>query len=369
MSLLRFRWQPSQEELQNAAREVLYAEVFGEMMDLGPWLLEITRWHQSQTWEINELTEADKKRAEALDALSVLTRIRLGEGDAIPTLNLELARRAPQLMTLPYAMCVKVPVVSFRRFLDINARFAFNSIRKSKHPNGDELISYLYEIIFLQQKLATALHEFMRFVALFGSKKSKDALLINAEMDAIMKADLIFSYLKASLEKTVALTGLIYGASNLDSKKNHASRMKALLEAAPDDIESTPYGALLREFLKSENLEELNSYRSGLLHKRGVADLQPHNYVGREAANLPFRKIFDLLHEQHTKNTCVLLSALALLTDRLVILDPPEVTPQTIFECFGDSLAALICFLGELSDDATLAESPINPAKSSGEMS
>jgi hypothetical protein len=351
ISLLKFRWHPTELALQDAAREVLFREVFGETMDLGPWLLEITRWHQSQEWDLADLSEADINRADALDTLTILTRIRLGEGDSQPTLNLQLAWRMPSLMFLPFAMCVKVPVTSFHRFLDVNARFAFNSIRSSKHPQAEGLISYLYELLFLQQKIATALHEFMRVVALYGSKKAEGDLLLNAEIDTIMKADLVFSYLKASLEKTVALTGLVYGVTNIDSKKNHASRMKSLADAMPEGIESTPYGAFLLEFLKSENLEELNSYRSGLLHKKGIADLQPHNYVGHGIAKLPFGKIFALLHEQHAKNTGVLMSALALLTDQLVMLDPKKVSPEVISVQFSDALTTLSKFIVKILEE------------------
>lgn len=191
----------------------------------------------------------------------------------------------------------------------------------------------------------------MRVVALYGSKKAEGDLLLNAEIDTIMKADLVFSYLKASLEKTVALTGLVYGVTNIDSKKNHASRMKSLADAMPEGIESTPYGAFLLEFLKSENLEELNSYRSGLLHKKGIADLQPHNYVGHGIAKLPFGKIFALLHEQHAKNTGVLMSALALLTDQLVMLDPKKVSPEVISVQFSDALTTLSKFIVKILEE------------------
>jgi hypothetical protein len=77
-----------------------------------------------------------------------------------------------------------------------------------------------------------------------------------------------------------------------------------------------------------------------LLHKRGIADLQPHNYASIGAKLLPFRKVFAVLHEQHAKNTAVLLCGLALLTDKLVELDPPDITQDDLRSIFTtDDLA------------------------------
>ena len=38
---------------------------------------------------------------------------------------------------------------------------------------------------------------------------------------------------------------------------------------------------------------------------------------------MPLIRIYDVLHEQHVKNTAMLLGALAILTDELVRVDPP----------------------------------------------
>lgn len=84
------------------------------------------------------------------------------------------------------------------------------------------------------------------------------------------------------------------------------------------------------DLFSSDNLDELNSYRSGLLHKKGIADLQPHTYVDKKADSLPLLKIFNVIHEQHSKNTTALIGALALLTDKLVELDFPDVKFEEI---------------------------------------
>lgn len=332
--ILSLKWIPDTEALKAAGRELFLHEVFGEEEDFGPQFFRLSAWHESRNWDLAGLTEHDNKRVEALEAFTVLTRMRLSKFRSSPPLNLHLAIRNPILPITAIPMVAKIPVISFQYFLNIHATFAFASIRRSGHDQTDALISFLYELLFLQQKIAIALHEYIRLSA-FSLTDKKDAALINAEVDAIMGADLIFSYLKASLEKTVAMTGLVFGIRNLESMKTHKSRYAALVAAIPEFQKNTPYGIFFLEFVKSENLQELNSYRSGLLHKRGIADLQPHNYVSKESKLVPFRKIFSILHEQHAKNTGVLLSALALLTDKLVEIDPPDMSQDDLRMIFS----------------------------------
>ena len=90
------------------------------------------------------------------------------------------------------------------------------------------------------------------------------------------------------------------------------------------------YDFSLIRFIKSENLDELNNFRTGILHKKGISDLQPHNYVGQEAESLPLKKIFDILIEQQSKNTAVLIGTYSLLTDELVKINPPRINPSEI---------------------------------------
>lgn len=59
------------------------------------------------------------------------------------------------------------------------------------------------------------------------------------------------------------------------------------------------------------------------MHKRGISDLQPHNYVDKDPLSIPLMKVFSVIHEQHAKNTAALIGALAVLTDKLVELDHP----------------------------------------------
>lgn len=329
-AFLKRRWLPPESKLQEAAREILLDEVFGSPQDLGPWLLQLTHWHQSQSWKLESLTDFDIQRADAMDATTVSTQIRYSRLNTTPQLNLHLADRSPFLMLLPFAMCIKIPVISFQYFLQINSRFAFNSIRSANHPFADDLISYLYEILFIQQKVAISLLNYLKLAAEVASEKQGNALM-NGEIEAIIGADSVFPYLKASIEKTLIFTGLIFSITGLDSKTTHGKKLNKLKERIANTAGSTPYGALLLEFLEPENFGEINNFRTGILHKRGISDLQPHNYVGVDPKNLPFIRIYQILHEQHTKNTVALICSLALLTDNLASADLPAFSKEELF--------------------------------------
>lgn len=332
-SLLSLRWSPSDEALEKAARETFLEEVFGADDDFGPQFFRLLIWHSSRAWNLSSLTEHDIKRAEALETFTVLTRRRLRKSSSSP-LSLRLAARNLLIPLTAMPMVAKIPVISLKNYLEVHSTFSFSAIRRSNHKHSDSLISLLYEILFLQQKIAIALDEFARLVT-FAFHQKKEAALINAEATAIINADVIFAYLKSSFEKTISLVGLGYSKPNLDNHKTHKARYNALLELIPLKAKSTHYGAFFLENLSSENLEELNKYRSGLLHKRGIADLQPHNYVSPKSGEIPFQKIFAVLHEHHAKNTAVLLCGLALLVDELVELDPPDFPPEELHKLFA----------------------------------
>lgn len=322
------KWQPKEEAIQRVAKDVLM-DIFGTPGDFGEQLFRMAHWHHSQDWNYSSLTHEDEKKSDALSAMTVLTRLRYRETS--PLLRLNLVEHLPFISALAIPMVVKMPIISFQYYLDVHSSFAFNSIRKSSHPLSTELISYLYETLYIQQKIAISLHEYLRLVGYTEGQKN-DAMFINAEINAIMYADLVFAYLKSSIEKTVALLGLIYLRSDLDSKKTHKAKLSALKIGLPIELESLYYFKFIMEFISSENLDQLNTYRSGLFHKRGISDLQPHNYVGEKAENLPLKKIFEILHEQHVKNTGVLISTLALLTDDLVKRDPPGLSAEELFK-------------------------------------
>lgn len=327
-SLLRLKYNPTEKLIRIAAQTILMNDVFGfEDDDYGKKLFNLMTWHNSREWNLNELTLKDIEKADAIESMTILTRLRYEETSDL--LHLRLFKVVPFMCILIHPMIVKIPVVSIQYFLNIHTHYAFNSIRKAKHPESDNLIDYLYEVLYLQQKTAIAIHEFLKRVD-YADKNKNEALMINAEINAIMNADQIFSYLKATIEKIIVVVGLIYGIKNLDSKKTHKAKLSTLKEKLPKKIFDLYYFQFMFELFSSENLDELNNYRSGLLHKRGISDLQPHNYVDKKPETLPLKKIFMVIHDQHSKNTAALLGALALLTDKLVELDMPDIKFEEI---------------------------------------
>lgn len=321
--LVNLEWIPNQLIISKIAKSIFMNEIFGQKSDFGNELFKLMQWHNSRKWILNDINEMDLLRANSLETLSVLTHQRLK--NKYDNLNLSLGEQFYPICILTYPMVIKIPVISFHYFLNIHSSFTFNSIRKSKHPHAEDIISYLYDLLFLQQKIAISIYEFHRLIE-FSEKNKNDALMINAEMDAIICADTVFTYLKASIEKTIIVLGLNHQINNLDSKKTHKSKIDSLIKNLPENLKELDYFKFVMEYISSDNLTDLNNYRSGLLHKKGISDLQPHNYVGEKAETLPLKKIFQILKEQHTSNTAVLIAVLAMLTDELVKLDPPEIS-------------------------------------------
>ncbi|NOZ47055.1 MAG: hypothetical protein GXO79_09770, partial [Chlorobi bacterium] len=105
-------------------------------------------------------------------------------------LHLKIYEKAPFICVLTHPMIIKIPVISIQYFVQLHVKFTFNSIRKSKHEHADLIIDYLYDLLFLQQKIASSLHEFLRLLD-FAFREKKDAMMINAEINAIMYADFI----------------------------------------------------------------------------------------------------------------------------------------------------------------------------------
>ncbi len=321
-ALLRRRWEPSQSHLQEMAISLFKREVVGGDGDFGPELMELLYERFSRDVDDEPLCKADAQKASALQTFTLTSQIRLGEmspGGA--RLSLSIAEREPWLAFLIYPMERKVPIVSLKWFVSIDFTQTLLSIRKAGHACADDIISYLYEMLFLQQKTAIAIHEYFRLAGIVYESKRENAI-INAEVDAIMQADLIFAYLKASIEKSMALLAVTYNIKGYDSRRRHQSRVSALLDGLPDYVKEAYYWSYVKEIITSELLEDVNTFRNGLLHKKGIADLQPHNYVDINPSDAPFNKISAVLMEQHSRNTAVFLCILALLTDSLVELNP-----------------------------------------------
>jgi hypothetical protein len=353
-ALVARKWTPSNAELSDAARPVLLDQFYGTTDDAGEAILDLMIDHWQMKRSYDHLTEHDQRRADAIRAYTVATRQRFQGLKSSPPLNLRLLRRSPLMCTFVNPMMLKVPVTSLQFFVDIHVHFAFNEIRRSEHPHADDVIALIYDVLFLQQKTAVTLKSLLEHIVQ-TARKDSESILVQSEIDAIIAADLLFIYEKATVEKTVALVGHTLGLS-LEDKKSHKKRVDALRAALPESALHTPYGSLLLSFVSSEALDRLNARRSGLLHKMGIADLQPHNYVGAGGEDNALQKLFSFLHEQHAKNTLIILAALALLTDDLMRRDPPDVVPLFVTRIHSTILDAVEQMLADSPDPQPLAD-------------
>lgn len=324
-SIFSLKYIPTEEILEIAGKETIMESIFGKKEDYAEELYRINFWHNSQKWKFDKLTEFDVKRADAIASLAVLIRTKHREVTS-KYLHLNIAEKSKDICILLHPMVIKTPVVSIQYYLELHCAFTFNEIRKANYQEADDLISYIYELQYIQQKIALTLHEFLYLID-YNEKQKGTSLLLRAELSAIICAETVFSYLKASIEKTIVVIGLIYGIKNLESKKTHKSKLDALENGIPENSKKQFYYQFIMEFIKSENLDELNNFRTGILHKKGISDLQPHNYVGKGAESLPLKKIFEILVEQQSKNTAVLIGTYSLLTDELVKINPPNISP------------------------------------------
>lgn len=322
-SLLTLKWIPSDHLIQLATKETFNDTMFGNPSDYNEGLFKINAWHNSQKWNLENLTKEDLLKSDGLNALAVLVNTKHRKLTS-NYLHLNLYEKAPSICFLLHPMIIKIPVTSIQYYTNIHSAFAFNEIRQSNIANADDLISYIYDLQNIQQKTAIALHEFIYLID-YNEKNKGEALLTQAELSAISEAETILTNLKASIEKIIVILGLIFNLKNLETKKTHKSKLDALDKAIPEPVKKLHYYELIADLIKSESIEELNNYRTGLLHKKGISALQPHSYVGQNAQEIPLKEIFSFLIEQHSKNSAVIICTYALLTDELVKLKRPGI--------------------------------------------
>jgi hypothetical protein len=323
LSCIKFKYTPSSGLSEQIGTARTVESFYGDKDDYGEVLLYLNAWSYSKHWDYIELTSKDQERISAISGLNLRTILDLCPRRKI--LQLKLYKKAPFICMLLSPIMPVIPVLTIRHYVSIDFGFAVNSIRKSKINNQDVIIDFLYEIMFLQQKTSlTMLSLFERIF--FAEQHKKDAALINAEINGIMYADLIITYLKATIEKTIALVGHIFNINDIETKKDHGRRMAALRNGLPESHLQQYYVDFMLTHFSSENIDDINKYRTGLLHKRGIAELQPHNYVNKDPNKSPLKRVIELLHLQHTKNSACIIGALAMLTDKIVESNEPNIS-------------------------------------------
>jgi hypothetical protein len=321
LAILKLNYKPNEKNLQEISKEIFLQEIFGTFDDMGELLYVLATWHFSRDWVLNDLTQNDKEKADALQGITLLTRKRYWELDS-ESLKLKLPAKNINICTLLCPVVAKIPIVSIQYFIVIDAHYSFNSIRKVKHKNADEIIAYLYETLTIQQEVSISFHSLMQSIVALSDKK--DSILHKHEVDAIMKIKSIITALKASIEKSVLLLGYIFDIKNLESKKTHKAKLTALNANIPENVKKQNYYSFIEKFISTNELELLNRDRTGLLHKKGLSGLQPHSHYMKSNTVDNFTNFFYKLHDQHSKNSAIIIAVLAILTDELVKLDSPD---------------------------------------------
>jgi hypothetical protein len=316
LSVLKLNWNPSAKLLEHEAKKVFLESTFGTENDYGHKLYNLMVWHGSRKWNQDFLTEHDIKRVDALNGLYILLQNRHRKATS-SYLQLNMADRHPDMCVLVHPLVAKLPVKSLQYCLLLDASFAFNAIREAQHPQADDLIAYLYDILNVQVRTAMSFHKMILSIN-ESLVKEEHTVLLGSEYEAVNEAGHIITDLKATIEKTVAFIGVIYGKTNLDSLQKHKQRIAALAQLIPEKTKELWYNDFIFDAISSSSIESLNSLRTGLVHKKGVGNLQPHSYLSRNVKDSPILSIFDQLLELHARNTAVLLGALALLTDELM---------------------------------------------------
>lgn len=327
-SILAFKWTPSQNIIEKISREAFYEEIFGFPTDYNESLFKINHWHNSRQWDLSSLTDEDIRKSDSLDALAIILKTK-HRNLTSDYLHLHLFEKAPSICILLHPMIIKIPVTSIQYCIEIHNAFAFNEIRVAKIDNADNIISYIYELQNLQLKTAMTLHELVYLID-YNEKNKGTALLIQAELSAINEIETTINYLKATIEKIIVIIGLLFNLKTIETKKTHKEKLLALDKAIPEKVKQLFYYEFIAELIKSESIQELNKYRTGLLHKKGIYKLQPHSFVGQHAQDLPLRELFHFLLDQHSKNSTVIISTYALLTDKLVELKRPNINYEDL---------------------------------------
>jgi hypothetical protein len=300
-ALLHRRWEPGQEQLWENAAEILMTHIFGTAEDYGDRLLELAGWFYKKDWQLDRLTREDRKKVNSIDIFTGFTRSRYIERH-YSLLSLRLVKREPRVAELIFPMVLKAPVISLRYFVDIHYGHTFNAIRKADHPQADGLIVILYELAFIQQKIAQAFHKYI-WLLVQGRMDNEKKLLNVPTGDALHEIDTVIANLKVSIEKIAVFAGLIFDLPHIGDEQSLVMEVALLQRSLPAGVLAGFQWRAIADLIGPESLEELYSYRSVWVNRNGM-------------------EVFAPLREKFAQNSLALLCALSLLDERLTLPDP-----------------------------------------------
>ena len=338
-AILKLKYVPDTDIVQKVANQIFLEDLFGTKENLSDALFDLMIWHFDQPWKLSHLADRDNERSDALEASIMIERRRHWDATS-PNLYLNLYRRQPLITQLVYPIVVKAPVRSILYFIELHSRFTFNSIRSAHHPFADDLIAYLYEIILINIKVAGKLHSIIQTVRKIQTGK-KDNLLLREEVDALSDVEICINSIKAIIEKLIAFLGYTHNIKGIEDKKDHKSRLRTLDQHIPEQVKSQPAYLFFSGCISSNQLQTLNSYRTGILHKKGFSKNQPQAYYNNDKSAHNLLANFNFIHDYHCKSSAMIVAGLSLLTDEIIRLQPLEEFPNLPLNSLLKNIASI----------------------------
>lgn len=320
-------WPPKCFNIAPMAKDVYLEEIFGGHSVISELLFDIGRQRETNTTEYKHLTPADLEKAHGLNSTAHLLLQKYKGFDSNPKFYIEFEGEI-DLQELLINISSKFPIYNVKYFLHVKVYFAFDEIRRLNISKADDIISALYDLLYLQQKISSSLFEAVGKMAKIHSARSKDKTnVLNYEQIGLGKElESIIVMQKSTIEKIIALLSLAYFEELNNLKKGSDSKVKRLENTIPEFLKASEYFHFLFKHLKRDGYQDLEDLRTKILHWVGEERLQPHSYMKRslEENDILNLEIYNDVIRFHYLNTLALISCLAMLTDKFMILESPE---------------------------------------------
>ena len=316
-SIAAGRWSPDPLEVFRAGISVIQHDAVGYEGD-GARLV-LNSWQTTPELEGADSIGADR-RAGALAMSASCARSVLSQ--EYQHLGLNLLDTWPELADLIVPTATAVPLRSLRWFVEPCPYEALGRMRSSTHEHAETLEDYFCDLIFLQHKLVVNIAHIdstLRHAMALPDDTVFDWTLLS--LAGLIEAMIVYE--KSLAEKLVVYLCYLKGVPGVEKFKKQRQRL-ARLDAALDQ-EGLFYHRIVMDALSAEALERLNSYRNGILHKRGLASLRPDR-LSDTTTRADLEGIAEFGREQFRKIAAALVATVAMTTDELVRRAPPENT-------------------------------------------
>lgn len=320
-------WPPKDYDYSNMAKETYLEEIFGGNSIISELLFDIARQREATITEYTNLTPLDLEKAQGLNSTAHLLFRKYKFVDSNPKFYIEFDDDI-DLQELLINISSKFPIYNVKYFLHVNVFFAFDEIRRLNVPKADDIINSLYDLLYSQQKISSSLFESVHKMSKINKARSKDKTnVLNYEQIELGKElESLIVMQKSTIEKIIALLSVVYHEELSNSKRGSDSKVKRLEDTIPDFLKSSEYFKFLFKHLNRDGYKDLEELRTKILHWVGEERLQPHSYMKRtseENYHLNLELYSDVIRF-HYLNTLGLISCLAMLTDKFMLLESPE---------------------------------------------